>query len=251
MASQWFYQVMGEPVGPISGAELETLAHRGAIQPDTPVRKSPMTEWVPAERVRGLFASVVGTLGSADTTKALPPTPSPESASGPPKTATVKVPADEEFDRTVAAVVESSVQSTKVRLCPFCAETIMAAATKCKHCGEFLDRSAPHNPAKGAESDKRILPLLLLFFFFGAIGGHAFYVGQKFSGCFYLLALPLACVGLAIINIGYDNPLLQLLGVTLGLLLPAVWAIGLIVDLVRIVTGAYRDGNGRPISKWT
>ncbi len=25
--------------------------------------------------------------------------------------------------------------------CPFCAETILAAAKKCKHCGEFLDRS--------------------------------------------------------------------------------------------------------------
>jgi acyl-CoA reductase-like NAD-dependent aldehyde dehydrogenase len=33
-------------------------------------------------------------------------------------------------------------QMTQVRNCPFCAEEILAAATKCKHCGEFLDGRA-------------------------------------------------------------------------------------------------------------
>lgn len=29
--------------------------------------------------------------------------------------------------------------------CPFCAETILLAAVKCKHCGEFVDGRAPDN----------------------------------------------------------------------------------------------------------
>lgn len=33
-------------------------------------------------------------------------------------------------------------QSTKV--CPFCAETILAEARKCKHCGEMLDAAVQH-----------------------------------------------------------------------------------------------------------
>lgn len=28
------------------------------------------------------------------------------------------------------------------RICPYCGEEIMAAAKKCKHCGEWLDKSA-------------------------------------------------------------------------------------------------------------
>ena len=57
MASQWFYRVMGKQVGPISGAELRTLAQRGAISADTPVRKAPDGAWAPADRVKGLFAA--------------------------------------------------------------------------------------------------------------------------------------------------------------------------------------------------
>lgn len=37
-------------------------------------------------------------------------------------------------------------ESTK--LCPFCAEPIQAAAIKCKHCGEFLDKEPPKTAPK-------------------------------------------------------------------------------------------------------
>lgn len=56
MASEWFYQVMGNPVGPVSSAELRNLAQHGAISRDTLVRKAPGSAWVLAERVQGLFA---------------------------------------------------------------------------------------------------------------------------------------------------------------------------------------------------
>jgi hypothetical protein len=35
-----------------------------------------------------------------------------------------------------------------MKKCPFCAEDIQDAAIKCKHCGEFLDASAPSRLAK-------------------------------------------------------------------------------------------------------
>ena len=56
MASQWFYEVMGKQVGPVSSAELRSLAERGAVAHNTPVRKGSDGNWVLAERVKGLFA---------------------------------------------------------------------------------------------------------------------------------------------------------------------------------------------------
>jgi len=55
MASQWFYQVMGNDVGPVSGAELKDLAQRGVISGETLVRKAPDGTWVLAERLQGLL----------------------------------------------------------------------------------------------------------------------------------------------------------------------------------------------------
>ena len=42
MASQWFYQVAGKQVGPISSAELRNLVQRGVISTDTLVKTRPM-----------------------------------------------------------------------------------------------------------------------------------------------------------------------------------------------------------------
>ena len=55
MASQWFYEVAGKQVGPVSSAELLALAQRGTVTYDTPVRKGLDGNWVLAKRVRGLF----------------------------------------------------------------------------------------------------------------------------------------------------------------------------------------------------
>jgi hypothetical protein len=55
MASQWFYKVLGEHLGPVSGAELRNLAQRGVVAPDTLVTNTPNGDWVAAGRVRGLF----------------------------------------------------------------------------------------------------------------------------------------------------------------------------------------------------
>jgi hypothetical protein len=55
MATQWFYQVMGAELGPISSAELKRKAQQGQIQFDTPVRAAPDGKWQAAERIKGLI----------------------------------------------------------------------------------------------------------------------------------------------------------------------------------------------------
>jgi TM2 domain-containing membrane protein YozV len=71
----------------------------------------------------------------------------------------------------------------------------------------------------GLDSEKRVLPALLLCFFFGVFGIHRFYVGKKGTG------------------------LLQLL--TLGGL--GVWVL---IDLITILFGGFRDAEGEKVVEW-
>ena len=74
--------------------------------------------------------------------------------------------------------------------------------------------------APPALSEKRILPALLLCFFFGVFGAHRFYVGKTMSGIVQLL--------------------------TLGGL--GIW---MLVDLILIIVGAFTDEEGEKITEWT
>jgi membrane protein YdbS with pleckstrin-like domain len=48
----------------------------------------------------------------------------------------------------------TSASTEPTKRCPFCGEVILAVAKKCKHCGEFLDRSVPHpDPVVAAAKD--------------------------------------------------------------------------------------------------
>ena len=53
--SGWYFQVMGETIGPISTAELRERAMNGQISDDTLIRKDGVANWVSADRVAGLF----------------------------------------------------------------------------------------------------------------------------------------------------------------------------------------------------
>ena len=55
MAQQWFYKLMGQQFGPISNADLKTLAQHGTILFDTLITNSPNGPWILAENVKGLF----------------------------------------------------------------------------------------------------------------------------------------------------------------------------------------------------
>jgi hypothetical protein len=85
---QWYYEVMGSALGPISGAELKQKAQLGQIQFDTPVRLGTDGKWQPAERVKGLLPPPVAALVSA---------PAPVAAVAP---APTKAPSSFEMDLT-------------------------------------------------------------------------------------------------------------------------------------------------------
>lgn len=55
MAKEWFFQVMGSEIGPVSSAELKQRVQRGQIQPDTLVRAAPDGKWQSADRIKGLI----------------------------------------------------------------------------------------------------------------------------------------------------------------------------------------------------
>jgi hypothetical protein len=55
MAASWYYQVMGEVVGPLTAAEVRQHVDKGRIVADTFVRKGDEGRWVWAEQVNGLL----------------------------------------------------------------------------------------------------------------------------------------------------------------------------------------------------
>ena len=55
MSKQFYYQVMGEQVGPLSGLELRARAVAGDVTVETPVRVGAEGEWLPAARLHNLF----------------------------------------------------------------------------------------------------------------------------------------------------------------------------------------------------
>ena len=56
MANLWYYEMMGEEVGPVSSAELKKLAATNVISRDTMVRPANGTTRAAAYRLKGLFA---------------------------------------------------------------------------------------------------------------------------------------------------------------------------------------------------
>jgi DNA-directed RNA polymerase subunit RPC12/RpoP len=54
--AEWYFEMMGQPVGPITGKQLLERVRGGDIVADTPVRKDD-SQWVPARDVGGLFTA--------------------------------------------------------------------------------------------------------------------------------------------------------------------------------------------------
>jgi ribosomal protein L40E len=106
----------------------------------------------------------------------------------------------------------------------------------CEHCGAVIDKEAVVCPKCGVAlgilkerlekrkslenaSDKSRLVAILLCWFLGVFGVHRFYVGKIGTGILWVL--------------------------TLGCL----W-IGVLVDLILIATGSFKDKEGKPLLNW-
>lgn len=109
-----------------------------------------------------------------------------------------------------------------------------------------------HLPKKPASlpddesSDRKILPAFLLWFFLGTIGAHHFYAGSISRGVAYLVCL-VAVFALPIFASSFPDQF----AIVIGPLPAALLGVGLLADLIRLVTGKFKDGFGLKIVDWT
>jgi len=107
------------------------------------------------------------------------------------------------------------------KYCHNCGAIIDGRAPVCPNCS--AKQAVPYAPAGGlayVESEKRILPALVLAFILGPFGAHRFYTGKIGTG------------------------ILQLC--TLGGL--GIW---MLIDFVMLVVGGFKDAEGNKITEWT
>ena len=90
----------------------------------------------------------------------------------------------------------------------------------CINCGAMQDGGGLQTEGAISRSDKRVLPAALLCFFLGIFGAHRFYVGKIGTGFIQLF--------------------------TIGGL--GIWWL---IDMILILTGSFRDSDGRKIDVWT
>jgi TM2 domain-containing membrane protein YozV len=100
------------------------------------------------------------------------------------------------------------------KYCQSCGVVIDARSVVCPKCGVMQ----PMPPGMD-ESEKKLLPAVILCATFGVFGGHRFYAGKHATGVLQLLTLG-----------GFG-----------------VWTA---IDFIRLVVGSFKDAEGNRISEW-
>ena len=98
-------------------------------------------------------------------------------------------------------------------------------------------------------SDRKILPAFLLWFFLGPIGAHHFYAGSVLRGVGYLVCL-VAVFALPMFSSSLPDQA-AMAAIILGPLPAVLLGVGLLADLIRLVTGNFKDGSGLKMVDWT
>lgn len=104
---------------------------------------------------------------------------------------------------------QSTDDHVGTKACPLCAETIKAAAVKCKHCGSFLNKTSDFAklPIRTSTTTDHLLLIedeveiprkdagiaIILGILFGLFGIHKFYLGEYAAGTKYLLFTFIFC----------------------------------------------------------
>ena len=115
--------------------------------------------------------------------------------------------------------------ATQTKPCPFCAETILVAASKCKHCGEYLKKKEEASPAAGTASS------------FGVVA--AIIGGLIAMGALMMDTTVSTATGDRVYNIGLQQQ--QMMVMLMGL---AIFATGIFVAIFT-----WKKGYGNPPSK--
>jgi hypothetical protein len=55
MSEQWYCEIAGREIGPLSPVQLQSMAAKGQIMPSDCVRQGSEGVWIPAQQVKGLF----------------------------------------------------------------------------------------------------------------------------------------------------------------------------------------------------
>jgi ribosomal protein L40E len=116
------------------------------------------------------------------------------------------------------------VQSENEKYCENCGALIAKEAVVCPKCGVALgalkEKLAKEQRKKlENSSEKSRLVAILLCWFLGVFGVHRFYVGKIGTGILWVLTL--GCLG-----------------------------VGVLVDLILIATGSFKDKDGKPLLDW-
>ena len=144
---QWFYLQQGEQQGPISEETFFEVFRSGQLSAETLVWTEELDEWTAARNIENLVPASLSQPppgfggGREDVSE-----PQKDIYWGPESEWLSEKHYNEEGKLALPPPLPES--SPQQKPCPFCGESVLATAKKCKHCGEFLDGSKSFsNPA--------------------------------------------------------------------------------------------------------